>query len=71
MDQDERIKALAEGITKASNCASSALAQGYVNIAQDVVPVPLAVSPRAGKFVTVVSIAEDIWNAAGAYAKCF
>jgi hypothetical protein len=25
----------------------------------------------AGKFVTVVSVAGDIWNAAGAYAKCF
>ena len=75
MNQDERIKALAIGITNDSNCATSALAQGYANIAQDAVPVPLAVSSGAGvlagKFVTVVSIAADIWNAAGAYAKCF
>ncbi len=75
MDQDERIKELAVGITKDSHCAASSLFQGYANIAQDAVPVPLAVSSVAGKLagmlVTVVSIAADIWNAAGAYAKCF
>ncbi len=75
MDQDERIRALAVGITTDSDCAASALFQGYANIAQDAVPVPLAVSTGvgklAGKLVTVVSIAADIWNAAGAYAECF
>ena len=73
MNQDERTKALAIGITKDSNCATSALAKGYAKIAQDAVPIPLApgVSARVDTRFTLVSIASDIWDAAGEYAKCF